>query len=139
MSSLGPETTVSDYSPVYTGGVRPFTATTSAAVTGGQVLVWSGANTVAASGAVSAVVAGVAAHDAASGARVSVWPLEGCIHELVAAAAITAGAGVTTDAAGAGQVATATIATAAAAGTLIGTAVTTAAGSPLKLRVQGRR
>lgn len=128
-----------DYAPVYSAGVKPFTVTTSAAVVGGNVLVWSGASTVAASAAISTVVAGVAAHDAASGAKVSVWPLEGCVHELVAAAAITAGAGVTADAAGSGQVATATIATAAAAGTLIGTAVTTAAGSPLKLRVHGRR
>ena len=47
------------------------------------------------------------------------------IHELVASAGITAGAGVVTEAT-AGQVKTATIATAAAAGTLIGTAVTTA-------------
>lgn len=130
---------MADYTPVYSAGVKPWTGTTSAAVTGGQVLVWSGANTVAASAAISTVVAGVAAHDAASGAKVSVWPIEGCIHELVAAAAITAGAGITADAAGSGQVATATIATAAAAGTLIGTAVTTAAGSPLKLRVHGRR
>lgn len=128
-----------DYTPLYSGGTKPFTRTTSGAVVGGNVLVWSGADTVAASGAVSAVVAGVAAHDAASGAQVSIWPIDNCIHELVAAAAITAGAGVTSDAAGAGQVATATIATAAAAGTLIGVAVSTAAGSPLKLRVHGRR
>lgn len=129
---------MADYTPVFTGGAVPFSITTSSAVTGGQVVVWSGAGTVAPSGSVSTVVAGVAAHDAASGAKVSVWPIVGVVHELVAAAAITAGAGITTDAAGAGQVATATIATAAAAGTLIGTAVTTAAGSPLKLRVQGR-
>ena len=130
---------MADYTPVYTGGVKPFTSTTSAAVVGGNVLVWSGSGTVAASAAVSTVVAGVAAHDAASGARVTVWPIDGAIHELVATAALAAGAGVTTDAVGVGQVATAVIATAAAAGTLIGTAVTTAAGSPLKLRVQGRR
>lgn len=130
---------MSDYTPYQANGVVPFTCTTSAAVVGGNVLVWSGASTVAASAAISTVVAGVAAHDAASGAKVSVWPIEGCVHELVAAAAITAGAGITADAAGSGQVATATIATAAAAGTLIGTAVSTAAGSPLKLRVHGRR
>lgn len=129
---------MTDYTPVYDGGVDPWTSTTSGAVVGGNVLVWSGVNTVAVAGADSAVVAGIAAHDAASGAKVSVWPLEGCIHELIATAAITAGAGITTDAV-AGQVKTATIATAAAAGTLIGTAVSTAAGSPLKLRVQGRR
>lgn len=131
---------MADYIPVNTGGAVPFPQTTSAAVTGGQVLVASGNGTVAPSGADSAVVVGVAAHDAASGARVSVWPLDGVTHELVAAAAITAGAGVTTDAV-AGQVKTATTSTAAAAaaGILIGTALTTTAGSPLKLRVHGRR
>jgi hypothetical protein len=79
----------------------------------------------------------MAAHDAASSAQVTVGPIENCIHELEASGAITAAAGVVTDANG--QVKTATIATAAAAGTLIGTATTTAAGSPLKLRVAGRR
>jgi hypothetical protein len=129
---------VADYAPVYAAGVLPFTSTTSGAVVGGNVLVWSGSGTVAAAGADSIVVAGVAAHDAASGAKVTVWPMDGVVHELVATAAITAGAGVVTDAV-AGQVKTATIATAAAAGSLIGTAATTAAGSPLKLRVHGRR
>jgi hypothetical protein len=47
----------------------------------------------------------------------------------------TSAAGLATDANG--QVKTATIATAGAAGTLIGTAATTAAGSLLKLRVEG--
>lgn len=130
---------MADYTPIYSVGVVPFTQTTSAAVTGGQVLAVSGNGTVAAAvTATGAVVVGVAAHDAASGAKVSVWPLEGVVHELVATAALTQGTGVIVDAV-AGQVATATIATAAAAGTLIGTALTTAAGSPLKLRVQGRR
>jgi hypothetical protein len=55
---------MADYSPVYSGGVLPFSVTTSGAVTGGNVLVWSGANTVANAGADSAVVAGVAAQDA---------------------------------------------------------------------------
>lgn len=127
---------MADYSPIYSGGVLPFSTTTSGAVTGGNVVVWSGSNTVAASGADSAVVAGVAAHDAASGARVTVWPLVNVIHELVASGAISAGAGVVTDANG--QVKTATIATAAAAGTLIGTAVTAAGGAAAKLRVGGR-
>lgn len=128
---------MADYSPVYTAGVVPFTATTAGAVTGGNVLIASATGVVTVSGADSTAAIGVAAHDAASGAKVTVWPLDGCVHELVASGAITALAGVVTDAAG--QVKTATIATAAAAGTLIGTALTTAAGSPLKLRVQGRR
>jgi predicted transcriptional regulator len=128
---------VADYSPFYSGGAVPFTATTAGAVTGGNVLIWSAANVVTVSGADSTAVCGVAAHDAASGAKVTVWPIDGVIHNLVASGAITALAGVVSDTAG--QVKTATIATAAAAATLIGVAVTTAAGSPLVLRVQGRR
>ena len=130
---------MAEYVPVYTGDVKPFTATTSAAVTGGRVAAVSGNGTVAHAGAASTVACGVFAFDAASGARVTVWPLEGVIHELEASGAITAAAGVET--AANGQVATVTtsIAAGSAAGTLIGTAMTTAAGSPLKLRVQGRR
>jgi predicted transcriptional regulator len=128
---------VADYTPIYSAGVQPFTATTAGIVAGGNVLIWSASGVVTVSGADSTAVCGVAAHDAASGARVTVWPIEGCIHELVASGAIAALAGVVTDASG--QVKTAAIATAAAAATLIGIAATTAAGSPLKLRVQGRR
>ena len=128
---------MADYQPIFTGGARPRTMTTSAAVTGGRVVATSGSDTVAHAAADDATVAGVAAHDAASGAKVLVWPLEGVVHELEASGAITADAGVVTDAAG--QVKTATIATAAAAGTLIGHALTTAAGTPLTLRVYGRR
>ncbi len=130
---------MADYTPVYTAGAKPFTATTSAAVTGGRVLAVSGNGTVAHAGAASTVVCGVAAHDAASGAKVTVWPLEGVVHELEAASAITAGAGVQTAANGQVDPVTTSIAAGSAAGTLIGTAMTTAAGSPLKLRAQGRR
>ena len=105
-------------------------------MTGGRLLAVSGNGTVAHAAADSAVVARVAAHDAASGVQVAVWPMDGVVHEPKASGAITAVAGVVSDAAG--QVKTATIATAAAVGTLIGTALTTGAGSPLKLRVQGR-
>lgn len=128
-----------DYQPVYTGGAKPFTATTSGAVTGGNVLAQSGNGTVGVAGAASAIVVGVAAHDALSGGKVSVWPLEGVVHELVAANAITQGGGVQSGATGQVDPATTSIAAAAALGTLIGTALTTAAGAPLKLRVQGRR
>jgi Uncharacterized conserved protein (DUF2190) len=128
---------MADYQPVFEGGAKPWTATTSAGVTGGRVLVESGNGTVAMAGADAADACGVAAFDAASGAKVTVWPLDGVIHELEASGALATGAGVVTDANG--TVKTAVIATAAAAGTLIGTAMTTAAGSPLLLRVQGRR
>jgi hypothetical protein len=128
---------MSDYTPVYTGGAEPFTMTTSAAVTGGNVVVWTGASTVAASSGVSTVVAGVAAHDAASGARVSIWPIDGVIHELVSSGAITAGGGIESAASGAVAAAATSIAASSAAGSLIGAAVTTAAGN--KVRIQGRR
>ena len=126
---------MADYTPVYTGGVVPFTQTTSAAVTGGQVLVASAAGTVGPAGAGSLVVVGVAAHDAASGARVDVWPMNNCIHEVTTTGTVTALDGVVT--AATGTVGTAAIATAAAAGTLIGTALTTAT-TGLKVRFIGR-
>lgn len=128
---------MADYTPVYDAGTEPFTMTASAAITGGQVLVWTGASTVGPSGAASAVVAGVAAFDAPSGGRVTVWPLDGAIHELTSTGAITAGGGIESGAAGVVQAVTTSIAAGAAAGTLIGTAVTTAAGN--KVRIQGRR
>jgi hypothetical protein len=126
---------VADYTPVYSGGVKPLTFTTSGAVTGGQVLVASAAGTVAASGAASAVAVGVAAHDAASGGRVTVWPLANVVHEIVTTGTVTALDGVTS--ATAGTVATVVVATGAAAGTLIGIALTTAT-TGLKVRFIGR-
>lgn len=126
---------MADYTPVYTGGVLPATLTTSAAVTGGQVLIASGNGTVAPAAGASAVAIGVAAHDAGSGARVTVWPLNNVIHEITAAGAITAADGITS--AASGQVATAVVGTAAAAGTLLGIALTTAT-SGNKVRFMGR-
>jgi hypothetical protein len=95
------------------------TATTSATVTGGQVLAVTGNGTVGPAGAASAAVVGVAAFDAASGARVSFFP-RGKVHVTTAAGAITAGDRVNTGAAG-------TVATGVAALTNIGVALTTAA------------
>jgi predicted transcriptional regulator len=129
---------LADYTPVYTGGAVPWTATTSGAVTGGRVLASSATGTVAHAGAASTIAVGVAAHDAASGALVTVWPLDGVIHRLEAASAITAGGGIQTAAAGQVDPVTTSIAAGSAAGTLIGTALTTAAGSPLMLNIQGR-
>lgn len=129
---------MADYSPVYSGGAVPWTSTTSGAVTGGTLAAWSGASTVAAAGAASTIVAGVFAHDAASGAKVSIWPLEGCIHEIATATNISAGGGIQSAAAGLADPVTTSIAAGSAAGTLIGTAVT-AATAPAKVRFQGRR
>lgn len=125
---------MADYTPVYSGGVVPFTATTSAIVTGGQVLEVSATGTVAAAGANSVKFIGVAGHDAASGARVDVWPIVNCVHEFVSSGAISAGAGVKCGAAG--VVVTAVVATEAAAGALVGIATADAASN--KVRAVGR-
>ena len=126
---------MADYSPPYAAGVLPFTMTTSGAVTGGQVLVASGVSTVAAAGAGSLVAVGVAGHDAASGAKVTIWPLNNVIHEVIATGTVTVLDGIATGATG--TVATVAIATGAAAGSLIGTALTTAT-NPNKVRFIGR-
>lgn len=128
---------MADYTPVFSGGAIPFTSTTSAIVTGGQVLIASGAGTVAPAGAAAVTCVGVAAHDAASGAIVTVWPLANVIHEIVvvAAATVTAADGVITGAAG--TVNTGLIPAQSAAGALIGVALTTAT-APNKVRFIGR-
>lgn len=72
---------MSDYTPP---GVSPdtWTQTAGAAITGGQLLIQSGDNQVSPSTASSLAVVGIAAHDAASGARVTVYGLDS-IHETV--------------------------------------------------------
>jgi hypothetical protein len=129
---------MADYTPVFSGGVDPWTATTSAAVTGGRVLIVSGNGTVAHATAQALTVVGVAGHDAASGAKVTVWPIDNCVHEVEAAGAITAAGGVASAANGQVEAVTTGIAAGSAAGSLIGIASTTAAGSPLKVRFVGR-
>lgn len=90
---------MADYLPKFDSG-RPFTLTASAAVTGGRVLVVSGAGTVAHAGADAANAIGVAGFDAALGEKVTVYPLKGTVHRLTAGAAIAAGARIGTLAAG---------------------------------------
>lgn len=112
---------MSDYTPRFLPG-RAFTSQASAAITGGRLVAVSGDGTVATAAADSAAVAGVAAFDvAASGDKVTLY--WGGVQKLVASGAITAGAGVVSDTGG--KVKSATTATAAAAGTLIGRALTT--------------
>lgn len=126
---------MSDYTPIFTGGTFPYTMQASATIVGGTFVSTSGAGTVATSGAASATVIGVAAHDAASGAKLTVWPLDGVTHEMVSTGTLAVGDGIQTGAAG--VVATAVIATAAAAGTLVGIATTAGTGGAL-IRFQGR-
>ncbi len=115
---------MSDYTPVYSGGAKPFTMSAAATITGAQVVAVSGVGTVAPTSGASGAYAGVAAFDAASGARVTVWPIPGVIHETVTPAGVTAGNALTSSTAG--GVDSGTLATVAAAGTLIGTALSTA-------------
>lgn len=116
---------MADYVPVYYGGAEPYTMTASATITGGQVLVASGVGTVAPSSGASGAFVGVAAHDATSGQRVTVWPIPGVVHETTTPAGVTAGAALAS--AASGGVDSGTLGTLAAAGHLIGTAISTAA------------
>jgi hypothetical protein len=81
---------------------------------------------------------GVAAHDAASGTEVTVWPLAGVTHEVTASAAIAVGDNVVS--AANGQVASAG---AIAAGTtndaaILGVASTAAGAGGVKIQMVGR-
>lgn len=128
---------MADYTPIFTGGAVPFTSQTSGTVVGGTLVSQSGVGTVATSAAGALIVVGVAAHDAASGAKITVWPIDGVTHEIavLSAATVTAGDGVIS--AAVGTVTTSAIAAAAAAGTLLGVAETTATG-PAIVRFLGR-
>lgn len=87
-----------EFSPLFKPGAE-FTRTTSAAVTGGQVLIVSGNGTVAPSSAASVAAIGVAANDAASGEQVNVITAGVC--NLGASGAISAGGAVAAGASGA--------------------------------------
>ncbi len=88
---------MSDYVPVAEGS---YSFTTTAAVTGGQLVESTGDGTCAAAGATSQKVLGVAAFDAASGASVNVFPLDK-VHETIAGTGgLTAGQPVKAGASG---------------------------------------
>lgn len=109
---------MADYAPLYMPG-DVITCVTSAAVTGGRLVMVSGNGTVAHATADSAAVIGMAAHDAASGANVAVHG-RGQVHTSTAAGGITAAARVNAAANG-------TVASASAGTGNIGIALTTAA------------
>lgn len=89
---------MADHTPLFKPG-QEVTLTASAAITGSQVVVVSGDETVAPAAGASAAAVGVAKYDAASGAKVGV--VFGGVHELAASGAIAAGDPVTSAAAGA--------------------------------------
>lgn len=126
---------MSDYTPIHSGGAIPFTSSASAGIVGGQIVAASGNHQVAPAGAASVAAVGVAAHDALTGAKVTVWPLTNVMHEVTSTGTIAAGDTIVTGAAGvAAQTAAAT---AAAAGTVIGKAVAGATGGAV-VRFIGR-
>lgn len=124
---------MADYTPIFTGGVRPRGYTAGGTITGGQVVELSAANTVIAAGAASVKAVGVASQDAVSGALVTVWPLPGVSHEVVSSAAVAVGDNLAC--AAAGQVAPIAAGT---FGQLIGVAVTAAGAGGVKLEMVGR-
>jgi hypothetical protein len=79
---------MADYLPLYLPG-KAFTSQASAAITGGQALRVSGSGTVAPATQASHIIIGVAAFDAASGDKVTVFG-RGTVHRLTAAGAVTA-------------------------------------------------
>lgn len=88
-----------DYAPVY-GRPQSITYTAGAAITGGQLLAFTGQDTVSPIAVNPANFAGVAAHDASAGGAVTVLCGGGIVHEspaagITAAALVYAGAGAT--------------------------------------------
>ena len=82
---------MADYTPLY-GKPQALTYTAGAAITGGQCLYFSGTDTVSPAGANAANFAGIAAHDAANGAPVTVLAGAGVVHETLVTASTAAGA-----------------------------------------------
>lgn len=91
---------MAEYTPVFANGTAPWTLQASAAVTGGRLVEVTGTGTVGPAGAASTKVLGVAAFDAASGAKVDVWPLAGLTHKVLGTGAINAGDNLAAGAAG---------------------------------------
>jgi hypothetical protein len=91
---------MADYTELFPLGAGDWTSQASATITGGQLLAVSGSGTVAPAGLTSLTVVGVAGHDAASGAKVTVKPLK-MVHETTAGSGgITAGNPLKSDASG---------------------------------------
>lgn len=123
---------MAEYVPVHTPG-NAITLRASAAVKAGEIVEVSGAGTVAPAAAGSVKWVGVAVFDAAVNDEVTIH--SGGTQEVVASAAIAAGALVST--AAGGEVATA--GATPAAGAVVGVALTAAAGDQSLVRVRFER
>ena len=127
---------MADYSPVKALGASPGTFKVGAtAVVGGRFVMYGATGLVIPGTAAANVgIFGVAAHSAASGEAVTVWPITNCVHLISCPAGATVGdvvvggdAGIAVKATGAG------IAAAAAAGTLRGIVLETVAADAASL------
>lgn len=110
---------MADYTPVNGDGFA-ITLTAGGTITARALVKMSADDTVVVTAATTDRPIGVAASDAVSGQRVSVIMLPGYVHELpiTSAAVLVAGNAVSADAAG--RCTVGTLATLAAAGTLVG-------------------
>lgn len=91
---------MADYVESVDLGVGAFTSLTSAAVTGGQLVRVTGSGTVGPAVATSVDVVGVAAFDAASGARVTVKPIRMLHRTTAGTGGVVAGNPLKSDASG---------------------------------------
>lgn len=119
---------MADYSPVNPCGTQPFTCKVGAsAVTGGKiVMVGADGTVIHATAAAKAAAIGVAAHDAAAGAQLSVWPLHGPVHRVSCPSGATFAHAITSGDAGI-AVDVASVGTDAALGSLCGIVLKTVA------------
>lgn len=84
---------MAEATPVFSNGA-PITMQASATVTGGRLVENTGGTangTVGPAGAASTKVVGYAAYDAASAAKVDVWPLAGNVFEILCTGTVAAG------------------------------------------------
>jgi hypothetical protein len=110
---------MAEYTPVHNPG-HEVTFIAGATIVGGQLVAVTGAMTVSPAGADSGKIAGVAAHDAASGTKVTVF-VNGFVHETISTGTIAAADNVASGAAG-------VIVTQGAAVNRLGVALTAATG-----------
>jgi hypothetical protein len=121
-----------DYQPVAPADVLPFTLTAGGTIVGGNLVELSASDTVI-QGAGANRPIGVAAHDAVSGQRMTIWPLADLIHESPVQGTVAVAAGAPITGGTTGTVNTGVLGTLAAAGTLVGICVRGATG-PAKAR-----
>jgi hypothetical protein len=119
--------TTYDYTPVKVDDA--FTLSAGAAILPSQLVSVTGVGAVSPSAGADRPI-GVAAHAAASGAPVTIWPLPGYTHETAVLNAAVIAAGGTVISGAAGTINTGgSLATAGAAGTLLGIALTAGTGN----------